>query len=236
MKIIKKVLLFLVIVILILLFYLIFNGYILYKEAMSEQSLEDRILALQSDENYVHYDEVPDYYLKAIISIEDHRFYSHNGVDYISTCRAILNNIKAMAFVEGGSSITQQVAKNLCFTQEKTLYRKIAELFVVYDLEKNYSKEEILELYINNIYFGNGYYNIYDASMGYYNKEPSDLTLYEATLLAGVPNAPSVYAPTVNLELAEQRQTQVLDAMVEFGNLSQEEADSVKAMQETTSS
>ncbi len=138
-----------------------------------------------------------------------------------------------MNLLKAGSSITQQVAKNLCFSNKKTFYRKVAELFVVDKLEKNYSKEEILELYINNIYYGNGYYNIYDASMGYFNKKPSDLNLYEATLLAGVPNAPSRYAPTVNLSLAEERQSQVLDAMVRYNCLSQEEADNIKAMQKS---
>ena len=115
-----------------------------------------------------------------------------------------------------GSSLTQQVAKNLCFSQKKTFYRKVAELFVVRKLESNYSKDEILELYINNIYYGNGYYNI-----------------YEATLLAGVPNAPSLYAPTTNEKLAKERQVQVLDAMVKNNYLSQDEANSVKAMQDS---
>jgi monofunctional glycosyltransferase len=135
--------------------------------------------------------------------------------------------------MEGGSSISQQVAKNLCFTQEKTLTRKVAELFVVFHLEKDYEKDEILEIYINNMYFGNGYYNINDAAEGYYNKTPSDLTLFEASLLAGVPNAPSVYAPTTNLTLAEQRQSQVLDAMVKYKYLSFDEAEEIKNMQET---
>lgn len=233
MKIFRRILLFLFIVVLIVLTYFTFNGYILYKEAMDEQSLEDRVLSLQSEEHFIHYNDVPKYYLDAVVSIEDHRFYTHSGVDYIATARALRNNLRAGKAKEGGSSITQQVAKNLCFTQEKTLYRKIAELFVVYHLEKDYSKEEILELYINNMYFGSGYYNIYDASMGYYNKEPKDLTLYEATLLAGVPNAPSVYDPTKNLKLAEERQVQVLDAMVEFEKLSQEDANGIKEMQQT---
>ena len=105
--------------------------------------------------------------------------------------------------------------------------RKIAEVFVAEDLEKNYSKEEILEIYVNTIYFGDGYYGIYDASQGYYKKEPKDLTLYEATLLAGVPNAPSVYAPTINPDLAKSRQGKVIRSMVEYGYLTQEEADSI---------
>jgi len=145
----------------------------------------------------------------------------------------MLNNIASFEMKGGGSSITQQVAKNLCFTQEKTLTRKVAELFVVFKLERDYEKDEILELYINNMYFGNGYYNIYDAANGYYNKVPKDLDLFEATLLAGVPNAPSVYAPTVNLKLAEERQSQVLDAMVKYGSLSKDDADRVESLQKT---
>ncbi len=233
MKIFRRILLFIFVVILIVLMYFTFNGYVLYRQSMEEKSLEDRISSLQNEEYFMHYEELPKYYLDAVVSIEDHRFYNHSGVDFIATARALRNNLRAGKAKEGGSSITQQVAKNLCFTQEKTLYRKVAELFVVYHLEKDYSKEEILELYINNMYFGSGYYNIYDASMGYYNKEPKDLTLYEATLLAGVPNAPSVYDPSKNLKLAEERQVQVLDAMVEFEKLSQEDADNVKAMQQT---
>lgn len=200
---------------------------------MKEQSLEDRIAELKSAESYTHISEVPDYYKNAIIAIEDHRFYRHFGVDVIATSRAMINNIVSFKMQGGGSSITQQVAKNLCFTQEKTLTRKVAELFVVFRLEKDYEKDEILELYINNMYFGNGYYNIYDAAEGYYNKLPSELNLYEATLLAGVPNAPSAYAPTVSLKLAEQRQSQVLDAMVKYNYMSQEDVNYVKSMQKT---
>jgi len=165
MKIIRRLFLFLIIIVLIGISYVTFNGYILYKEAIEKESIPDRISDIQNDEHFLSIADVPDYYHKAVVAIEDHRFYSHSGVDIISTCRAVLNNLKARKLVEGGSSITQQVAKNLCFTQEKTFYRKIAELFVVHDLEKTYSKDDILELYINNIYFGSGYYNIYDASM-----------------------------------------------------------------------
>lgn len=233
MKFVKRIIIFILIVFLVIIGYFTAQGYTLYKESMSVMSLEDRISNLKASENFTSLSEVPNYYTNAVVAIEDHRFYSHFGVDIIATSRAMIHNISTMKIHGGGSSITQQVAKNLCFTQEKKLERKFAELFVVYDLEKNHEKDEILELYINNMYFGNGYYNIYDASIGYYNKKPSDLTLYEATLLAGVPNAPSVYAPTVSLKLAEQRQTQVLDAMVKYKKLSQEEANTVLDMQET---
>lgn len=233
MKFFKKLLLLFVIICLIILIYLVFNGYIMYKNAINEKSIETRVSELRNENYYTSYEELPQYYIDAVISVEDHRFYTHNGIDYLSVLRAIINNIRAGKPVEGGSSITQQLAKNLVFTQEKTIYRKIAELFAARDLEKKYSKKEIFELYVNKMYFGNGYYNIHDASYGYYKKAPKDLTLFEATLLAGVPNAPSVYAPTVNLKLAEQRQRQVLSKMVEFGKLSQEEADNLISMQKT---
>ena len=100
--------------------------------------------------------------------------------------------------MEGGSTITQQLAKNLYFSQEKEMTRKVAEMFMAFDLERHYSKEEILELYVNTIYFGNGYYSVAEASEGYFGKAPSEMTEYESTLLAGIPNAPSVYALTAN--------------------------------------
>lgn len=233
MKIVKRLILFIIIVFIVIVTYFIVDGYLLYKDSISEMSIEDRVSNIQNMENFTELSELPDYYINAVVSIEDHRFYSHAGVDLIATTRALFNNIVTMEITGGGSSITQQVAKNLCFTQEKTLTRKVAELFVVHHLEKNYNKDDILELYINNMYFGHGYYNIYDASKGYYDKTPYDLTMYEATLLAGVPNAPSVYAPTVNLKLAEQRQSQVLDAMIKYGKISQEEADKIEEMQTT---
>lgn len=127
--------------------------------------------------------------------------------------------------MRGGSTITQQVAKNLYFiTETDVVSRKVAEALVAIDLEKKYSKDDILEFYINTIYFGNGYYSIKEASNGYYNKEPRDLSLNEATILAGVPNAPSVYAPNKNPDLAQKRQKKVINDMVTYGYLSQEEA------------
>lgn len=231
MKFIKRFILFILIVFIVLISYFIYDGYSLYKESISQMSIDDRISEIRNSENFTHISDVPAYYKDAVIAIEDHRFYSHFGVDIVATTRAMIDNIASFEMKGGGSSITQQVAKNLCFTQEKTLTRKVAELFVVFNLEKNYDKDEILEIYINNMYFGNGYYNIHDASFGYYDKAPSGLTLYEATLLAGVPNAPSVYAPTVNLKLAEERQSQVLDAMVKYNVLHQDEANNIKDMQ-----
>ena len=113
-------------------------------------------------------------YINAVISVEDHRFYKHPGIDIISIGRAVINDIKAMSFVEGGSTITQQLAKNIYFTQEKKIERKIAEVFMAFDIEKKYDKNEILELYVNTSYFGDGYYTVKEASRGYFAKEPPD--------------------------------------------------------------
>ena len=151
----------------------------------------------------------------------------HPGIDPIAICRALWTDLKSMSFEEGGSTITQQIAKNLFFTQEKLVERKVAEIFVVFAMEHEYSKEELFELYVNTAYFGSGYYGIYAAAMGYFDKLPSELTRYEAAMLAGVPNAPSAYSPDVSEELAEQRTVQVLSSMVKHELITQEEADGI---------
>ena len=163
----------------------------------------------------------------AHLCAEDRRFYEHGGFDVISTARAALANLRTGTLAEGGSTLTQQLAKNLYFTQEKKFTRKVAELFTAWALEANYTKDEILELYINVIYYGDGCTGITAAAQHYFGKAPSELTDYECTLLAGVPNAPSIYAPTANPELCAQRQRRVLDSMVEAGYLTQAQADAV---------
>ena len=228
MKFIKRLLLFILIILILIAGFVIYNGHAMYENAISEISLEKKVSNIRNDKNFVNINEVPKYYYEAIIAVEDHRYRQHGAIDIISIGRAIVSNVQAKELNEGGSTITQQVAKNLYFiTEDNFVYRKIAELILSFDLENNYSKDEILELYFNTIYFGEGYYGIREASLGYYDKEPKDLTLYEATLLAGVPNAPSVYAPTVNPHLAKSRQGKVLRSMVEYGYLTQEEADKI---------
>ena len=206
---------------------LIGKGYDMYKEAIQETPLEEKVEEIKSKANYTKISELPQMYLDAVISVEDHRFYKHSGIDVIAIGRAIINDIKAMDFVEGGSTITQQIAKNEYFTQEKKITRKIAEVFMAYEIEKNYLKDEILELYINTIYFGNGYYNIKDACEGYFGKSPNEMTEGECIMLAGIPNAPSVYNPKENPKLAKERQKQVADKMVEYGYLSKEKEDEI---------
>lgn len=216
MNFIRKIILVVFCIFFIVCTYLLVNGYSLYKSVLKETPLEEKINEIRNKEDYTKIEDVSPDFLNAIVAVEDHRFYKHNGVDLISTVKAIFTNVKASSYVTGGSSITQQLAKNMYFSQEKKMVRKIAEMFMAYNLEKNLSKNEILELYINNIYYGSGYYSVYSASMGYFNKKPSELTLDEASLLAGIPNAPSIYSLDVNPTLARQRQKQVISAMKEY--------------------
>ena len=206
------------------------EGYVMYRNAIEAQPLDELVEEIRDRDTYTTFDELPSTYVDAVISVEDHRFYRHSGLDYIAIARAVFNAIKAMAYVEGGSTITQQLAKNLYFTQEKELTRKAAEVFMAFELERNYSKEEILELYVNSIYFGDGYYDVASASEGYFGKTPEELNDYEATLLAGVPNAPSVYAPTKNPDKAEQRRLQVVNRMIACGYITVAESETYAAL------
>ena len=206
------------------------KGYMMYKEATSQTSIEETVNAIRDEEHFTTYPDLPDFYINAVISVEDHRFMEHPGIDFIAICRAALTDLKTLSFKEGGSTITQQLVKNLFYTQDKTLERKAAEIFAVLDMEGKYSKEEIFELYVNTIYFGSGYHGIYYASTGYFGKEPSELTDGESAILAGLPNAPSEYSPDTNTGLTSQRTQQVLDSMVRNQLLTQDEADRLQSI------
>lgn len=227
MKFIKKILFVVILIFVIILGIYTYNGYNMYKTAIEKTSVETMVQNIQNREKFVSIDEMPKDYVNAVIAVEDRRFYKHNGIDLISIGRAVFTDIKNLKLVEGGSTITQQVAKNNLFTQEKKLERKIAEIFASFDIEKVCTKDEIFELYVNTSYFGDGYYCIKDATEGYFGKEPKDMDLYESTLLAGIPNAPSVYAPTKNPDLAKERQAQVIEKMIKNHYLTKEQAKSI---------
>ena len=227
MKILKRIIFIVVLISMSIALLFVGNGYDMYKQAIEQISVEDKIAEIKDKENYTNFSELPQMYKNAVIAVEDHRFYKHNGIDIIAIGRSAFNDIKAMSFVEGGSTITQQLAKNIYFTQEKKIERKIAEVFMAFEIEKNCDKDEILELYLNTSYFGDGYYTPKEACRGYFNKELNEMTDYECILLAGIPNAPSVYAPTKNPVLAKQRQKQVMKKMIEYGYLTEEEADNI---------
>jgi len=224
-KILKRIFATIILIFCIVVGVVFYQGYDLYRDTIAKTSIEEMISNIQSQENFCSIKDMPKDYINAVIAVEDRRFYKHNGIDIISIGRAIITDIKEMSLVEGGSTITQQVAKNNLFTQEKKATRKIAEIFAARDIEKECSKDEIFELYVNTSYFGDGYYCVKDAANGYFDKDPKDMDLYECTLLAGIPNAPSVYAPTKNPDLAKQRQAQVLDKMVVNNYLTEEEAE-----------
>lgn len=228
MKFIRKLFIILVILIVLVCSIIFLIGHFYYSKSLKEKPLITRVQEITTSESFVKFENMSSYYRNAVISVEDHRFYDHGPVDFIAITRAIFTNIKNGELREGGSTITQQVAKNIVFSQEKSWMRKIGEIFASYDLEKNYSKKEIFELYVNTSYFGDGYYGIYEASYGYYNKSPNDLNLDESSMLAGVPNAPSVYSPTINPDLAKKRQYHVLNSMLEYGYITKDEALSVK--------
>ena len=227
MKIFKKIIIILLVLILLAGIIGFIVGYSVYSDALKEKPLISRMDEIENDEHFVSFSELSKNYINAVVAVEDHRFYDHGPIDFIAIGRAIWVNVTSFELREGGSTITQQLAKNVILSQDETATRKLGEIVAAFDIEKNYSKDDILALYVNTCYFGEGYYGIYDASIGYYNKEPKDLTLDEATMLAGVPNAPSVYAPTVNPDLAKKRQEHVLNKMVEYGYISKEEANSI---------
>ena len=228
MKIVKKIMLILIVLVVLVGSFMFLIGFGYYSNILKEKSLTERVEEVTSKEHFTPYEELPKDYINAVVAVEDHRYYDRGAIDLIGVARAMYVNLRNRDFDEGGSTITQQVAKNVIFNQDKTLIRKLGEFFGAYELERNYTKQEILSLYVNSSYFGDGYYCIYDASMGYYQKEPKDLTLAECAMLAGIPNAPSVYAPTVNKDLARKRQSHVLDKMVEYGYISEKEANDAK--------
>ncbi|MDT8902649.1 transglycosylase domain-containing protein [Anaeroselena agilis] len=179
-------------------------------------ALKKAVAATVDRKNYIPLKDIPLTLQQAVIAVEDHRFYRHIGLDIEGILRAALVNLQHGAIAEGGSTITQQLVKNLFLTSEQTWGRKLEEVVLALDMELRYSKEEILELYLNSIYFGSGANGIGQASKIYFAKKPAALTLAESALLAGLPNAPSLYSPYVDPAAARQRQAVVLNAMAKY--------------------
>lgn len=227
MKKIKRILLILLCFLFVIGAFIIKGGYDKYRAALLDKPLADAIGEIINKENYTSYDEIPKIYFDALVAVEDRRYYKHHGFDIIGTLRAVYNDIKAWKLLEGGSTISQQLAKNLYFPMDNSPERKIAEIFMALKIEREYNKEQVLEYYVNSIYYGSGYYSIYDASMGYFGKKPIKMSDYECTLLVGIPNAPSVYSLDVNPALAAKRQEKVVSCMVELDYINEEKADEI---------
>lgn len=173
--------------------------------------------------DYVELNNISDYVKNSIVSIEDKNFYNHKGFDYLRIAKALLVNLKSKKLKEGASTISQQYIKNLYLTFDKTWERKIQEALLTLELETHYSKDEILEGYLNTIDFGAGNYGIKEASKYYFNKEPKDLSLAEASIIVGIPKNPSYYNPVTNYENAKERQKNVLISMVKNKYISKDE-------------
>lgn len=173
--------------------------------------------------------ELPDYVPQAFLAIEDRRFYEHEGVDRMAMIRALLANLRAGETVQGASTISQQLARNLFLTPKQTINRKLREMVLASRIERRLTKDEILELYLNRVYLGDQAYGIDAAARRFFGKPATELTLAEAAMLAGLPKAPSRSAPTENFERATARQHLVLEAMVEAGFITAEQRDEARA-------
>ncbi|MBR5128269.1 MAG: PBP1A family penicillin-binding protein [Roseburia sp.] len=171
------------------------------------------------DTTYVEYEDLPLDVCSAIVSIEDKRFYRHDGVDYIALLRALKAMIETGELSQGGSTITMQLARNIFLNQDKNWRRKVEEIFIAWQLEEEYEKEDILEFYLNNIYFGNGYYGIGAASRGYFNKRVEQLNLSQIAFLCAIPNNPTLYDPLTNIENTLARRNRILKNMLSDGKI-----------------
>ena len=167
--------------------------------------------------NYTTIDKIPENLKNAVIATEDKRFYHHSGIDVLALSRAIYINIKSGKVKQGGSTITQQLAKNLFLSNERSFERKFKELFYTLKLEDKYSKDQILEMYLNVIYYGSNTYGVENASKKYFHKDVWDLSLNECAMLAGIPQSPNRYNPEMYPERAKKRQAVVLAAMIRNG-------------------
>lgn len=174
-------------------------------------------------------DQIPQLQIDAFIASEDRRFYQHNGIDYQGIFRAMFSNLKAGDVVQGGSTITQQLARMVFLTQEQTVWRKLREALLSWKIERHISKQDILESYLNNVYLGSGAYGVADAAWVYFSKSVDQLTLPEMALIAGLPPAPSVYSPLVNPEMSQKRRNLVLDTMAQLKFITPEAASQAKA-------
>ena len=225
----KRSLLTVLLVLLLLLLtaggWFVYQGSQLYKSAAKVTPIATLYDTISARTHYAAYDQLPQTYVQAVICTEDEHFMTHKGIDPGAIFRALLYDLRTQSLAEGGSTLTQQLAKNALFTKEKRMTRKAAEAFAAIDIEKTYTKQQIFEMYANTIYFGNGCYGIEEAAEGYFGKTAAELTSAEAVFLAGLPNAPSTYASSP--ELALKRAQVVLKRMVKCRVFTQQQADEV---------
>ena len=181
---------------------------------------EIAVVHAEEDREPATIDKVPNHLKNAFLAVEDARFYQHIGIDVRGIMRALWENIRHQSVMEGGSTITQQLARNYYLTQEQSYHRKIQEMFLALKIEHRHTKDEILELYLNQIYFGRGAYGVQAASKAYFGKNVEDLDLNECAMLAGIPKSPNYYSPMDNMEAAQERKAVVLNQMAKYGYIS----------------
>ena len=182
---------------------------------------------------YAKFDEIPPRMIEALLAIEDTLFFEHGGINYDGIIRAMLKNIRTGRLGEGGSTLTQQVVKNIILTRERTISRKIKEALLTVQVEEIVSKEQILEIYLNEVFLGHGYYGVKTAALGYFKKTLNQLSLKEIAILVGLPQSPSTYDPTKNLDLALTRANDIIRRMYDLGWISKEYRDSSLAEKPT---
>ena len=189
------------------------------------------LITLSGEENrkWVDYEDIPWYVEKALVSVEDHRFYDHKGVDWYRTVAAFANMFLSMKNTFGGSTITQQLIKNVTQQDDITVQRKLLEIFQALEFEKDYDKDEIIEYYLNKVYFGEGCYGIQTAAETYFGKDAKDLTMAQAAAIVGITNLPTFYDPFYSVENNKERQELVLDLMYKYGYISKAECETAKA-------
>ena len=198
-----------------------------YKPKLATQIFDrnNELIANIFEENriYVKYNDIPPRVIEALVAIEDTSYFEHGGINVEAMARAAIKDIKARKLVEGASTLTQQLIKNLALSREKKFTRKIKEVVLAMKLESELSKEDIIERYLNHVYFGHGYYGIKTAAEGYFRKELNELSIKEIAMLVGMPKAPSTYDPTKHLDLSLSRANRVLERMYSIGWINEDE-------------
>ena len=204
------------------------RGRKLASSVMEETPISAAVEPYFSMSTWTDYEDLDPKFVEAVVSVEDQRYFKRYGFDWPALIRAVFNNMMARSFVEGGSTISQQIAKNLYFqSAPRGVTEKIAEVYIMYRLEATYSKQTLFALYVNMNYYGDGYWGIREASEGYYGVEPDDLTLGQAAMLAGIPNAPGYYQLSTGYDAALRRMHKVLNRMRQESYITDDERQGV---------
>lgn len=229
---IRNLILVLTVLLAVLIAGILTAGWNCYREVTAEKPLKTAVEEARNSTTYVPYAEIDRDFVNAVVAVEDKRFFTRSGFDYVALVRAMLNNFKYGKAVEGGSTIPQQTAKNLYFVgtgRSRGVPEKVAEVYLMYDMEEHYTKQDILAVYASLNYYGDGFWGLENASRGYYGKDCDDLSVAQAATLAGIVNAPSAYQLSTGFDLALSRERHVLNNMLREGYLTADEYEAAMA-------